>query len=606
MKRHLTKITSFILCFCVIISIFSVSALAENDERITDCDKNCEWYPTIIIPGLGQSGVHIGDGKGGFLLDKDGKRISAFPAYVEVGKIVKRVAFPLLSSLVSQRDFGLSDAVADAIEMAFGINGCDLQGQLTGDVHLERMPYPLSRCNERELREINSHIPFQSYHTDLPYDHIYYFSYNSFGNHIDMVDELFNFIHLVKRQTGHDIINLVPISQGATISNGLFEYYPEIMDSLHKVIYIVPAIDGSNIIGDVFTDRINFLNKDYLYNGFLEELTLLDEWTARLIEILVRILPDEIIMASLNKAAQRLIDPILVRSTSIWTLCPSGDYEAARERHLSKPEMADIKRQTDKYYQAQLNAHANIKELLNKGVQVFNVAEYDYHLINVGERWNTENADFIIQLNSTSMGAYAANVGEQLPAGYQQKNTHCSNPAHNHISPDFVVDASSGLLPDTTFYFKEQRHESTQFNDVILKIAFELIAHDDIKDVYSSEKFPQFNIGRNVRKIKNYIKQIDALNTDKMSNEEKEEAQAAVLEAQAILDSTIGVKGQIEASEERLENVLIRAGKLKKEKEKSPVFLRKVSLWLYGKFGTNGFSEMPLIALKNFFARFAK
>lgn len=378
------------------------------------------------------------------------------------------------------------------------------------------------------------------------------------------------------------------------------------MDSLHKVIYIVPAIDGSNIIGDVFTDRINFLNKDYLYNGFLEELTLLDEWTARLIEILMRIFLDEIIMASLNKVAQRLIDPILVRSTSMWTLCPSGDYIAARERHLSKPEMADIKRQTDKYYQAQLNSHENIKELLNKGVQVFNVVEYDYHLINVGERWNTENADFIIQLDSTSMGAYAANVGEQLPTGYHQKNTHCSNPAHNHISPDYVVDASAGLLPDTTFYFKEQRHESTQFNDVILKIAFELIAHDDIKDVYSSEKFPQFYIGRNVRKIKNYINQIEAIDTAKMSVKDKEEAQAAVLEAKAILDSTIGVKGQIEASEERLENVLIRAGKLKKEKEKSPVFLRKVSLWLYDKFGTNGFSEMPLITLKNFFAKFIK
>lgn len=311
-------------------------------------------------------------------------------------------------------------------------------------------------------------------------------------------------------------------------------------------------------------------------------------------------------MASLNKAAQRLIDPILVRSTSMWTLCPSGDYIAARERHLSKPEMADIKRQTDKYYQAQLNSHENIKELLNKGVQVFNVVEYDYHLINVGERWNTENADFIIQLDSTSMGAYAANVGEQLPAGYHQKNTLCSNPAHNHISPDYVVDASAGLLPDTTFYFKEQRHESTQFNDVILKIAFELIAHDDIKDVYSSEKFPQFNIGRNVRKIKNYINQIEAIDTAKMSVKDKEEAQATVLEAKAILDSTIGVKGQIKASEERLENVLIRAGKLKKEKEKSPVFLRKVSLWLYDKFGTNGFSEMPLITLKNFFAKFIK
>ena len=41
---------------------------------------------------------------------------------------------------------------------------------------------------------INSHIPFSKYHTDLPYDHLYYFSYNSFGNHIDTALELYDYI----------------------------------------------------------------------------------------------------------------------------------------------------------------------------------------------------------------------------------------------------------------------------------------------------------------------------------------------------------------------------------------------------------------------------
>ena len=74
-------------------------------------------------------------------------------------------------------------------------------------------------------------------------------------------------------------------------------------------------------------------------------------------------------------------------------------------------------------------------------------------MINVGETWNSQNADFIIQTDSTSMGAHFANVGETLPDDYVQQNTHCSDPTHNHISPDRVVDASAGLLPDTTFYF---------------------------------------------------------------------------------------------------------------------------------------------------------
>ena len=113
------------------------------------------------------------------------------------------------------------------------------------------------------------------------------------------MDQLYDYIQMVKAQTGHDKVTIVPISQGGSIASAMFEYHPEVIDDLHKVLFIVPALDGSTIIGDVFNDRVNFLDSDYLYHGFLEELTLLDEHTAALIEILLRILPDEIIMSSL-------------------------------------------------------------------------------------------------------------------------------------------------------------------------------------------------------------------------------------------------------------------------------------------------------------------
>ena len=50
----------------------------------------------------------------------------------------------------------------------------------------------------------------------------------------------------------------------------------------------------------------------------------------------------------------------------------------------------------------------------------------------------------------------------------------------------------------------------------------------------------------------------------------------------------------------RLTAILAKQGlaEVTEEKEPSP-FLEKLSLWLFDNFGTNGFSEMPLIALKN-------
>ncbi len=590
------KFISIILCAVMVLSIFGINTFAAYDKK-TDCSADCEFYPTIIIPGLGQSGVFVADENGDYILDDEGKRISAFPAYIQIGEIIKEALFPALFSLITQRDFGLSNALSNVIESCFGINASDLNAQNTGNVILERYYKPYSECTKEEQDLINSHIPFHLYPTDLPRDHLYYFTYNSFGNHIDVTKELLDYVHMVMEQTGHSKVNLVPISQGGTFANAMFEYHPEVMDEIHKVLYIVPALDGSTIIGDVFNGRITFLDPDYLYHGFLENSGLLDKGTSRMIEVLLRIFPDEVLAKALNAGVKTLVEKVMIRSTSMWSLCPSGDYPTAAQRYLSSPEMANIKAQTDKYYRAQLNSDANIQKLLAKGVQVFNVAQYDFNMINVGETWNTQNADYIIHLDSTSMGAYAANIGETLPTDYVQKNTYCSNPDHNHISPDRVVDASAGLLPDTTFYFDGQRHDLTQHNDVILKIAMELIAHDDIKDVYSSPEFPQFNIGRDVRNLSTLLETAEEVDASALSAEDKAEFEAAVAQAEGILATTICAAGDFEKAENRLTDILVSIGAMEAEKVKDFTFFEKLSAWLYDNYGSNGFSEMPRLSL---------
>ncbi len=585
------KIISVLICVSLLFSAFGFGAVAS--EKRTDCDVNCEFYPTIIVPGLGQSSVCVVDDNGDFVLNDDGEKISAFPAYVEMPKLIARIAVPVVLSLLTQRNIGLSDALSDAIELCFGINGSDLNGQNTGNVKVLDFPYSYAECTDEQKQDIDEHIPFNMYPTDLPEDHIYYFTYNSFGNHIDIVDDLYDYIQLVKEQTGHSKVNLVPLSQGASVASALFEYYPEIVDSLHKIMFVVPALDGSNIIGDIFCGRVSFLNKDYFYNGFLEEMGLLDSTTAHLIECLLRIFPDEVLMDGVNSAVNTLVSEIMTKSTSMWALCPSGDYLEASEKYLSSPEMAEIKRQTDKYYNVQLKAHSNIKSFQEKGVQFFCVAEYNMNLINVGENWNNQNADYIIQLDSTSLGAYSAKVGETLPDDYVQQNTVCKNKNHNHISPDRVIDASTGLLPDTTFYFENQRHDLTQHNDVILKLAMQLIANDDIKDVYSSPDFPQFLNGREVRKLNSAIKTAnEAIASGNLTDSQIADLQKAVDIGNAVLNDNLKAQSDFDKAENEINNLLADYGLIEIENETEIPLFEKVSHWLYENYGTDGYSEI--------------
>ncbi len=602
MKNYFKKATAVLLSLAMLICIGAVGVSAQQETK-TDCGGNCEHYPAIIVPGLGQSNTWVLDDDGNYVLDKDGNKTTSFPAYIQLPEVIKTVIFPAIFSLLFQSDIGLSDALADAIGLCFGINSCDNTAHLINNIETERYMHPASEYEDFEAEEVFSHVPFNIYEHDQPLDHFYYFAYNSFGNHADITKELYDYIQMVKQQTGHDKVTIIPLSQGGTLASAMFEYYPDVKNDLHKVIFVVPALDGSTIIGDVFNDRVTFLNPDYFYNGFLSNLGLLDESTARLIEVVARILPDEVLMKSLEKAVARLVESVMTTSTGMWALCPSGDYPTAAAKYLSTPERAQIKEQTDRYYKAQLNCHENIMELVDSGVQVFCIAEYDVNMINVGETWNTQNADYIIQLDSTSMGAYAAKVGETLPEDYVQQNTVCNNPDHNHISPDRVVDASTGLLPDHTFYFDGQKHERTANNDIILKLALRLIECDDIKDVYSDPAFPQFNVGREPINLRTLLASAKAVDASALSEADAQELAAAIAEAEEIMASTIGVAGEVEESEARLTDILVKLGLTEApEVKKQSDFFGKLSLWLYENFGTNGFSEMPLITLKKLFS----
>ncbi len=589
------KIISLVLAFIMAFSVLSVTASATVK---TDCKGECDTCPAIVVPGIGQSNVWALDENGDYLLDDEGKRISCFPAIFDIGSIVAKVIVPALLTLVTQHDIFLSDALCDVVIDSFAVNNCDpATGKNTGNIEVEKYPYSVAECNDYEKQQIYNNIPLQNFASMAGEDHLYYFAYNSFGNNYDIVTELYSFIQMVKKETGHDKVNIIPISMGGSIANALFEYYPDVMDDLEKVVYIVPALNGSTIVGDLYTKNLAFFDTEFLYNGFLE--ALMDEEDARMIEVIARILPDQVLTSVLKKVANCLVDDVASNITMLWGLCPKEYYpEASAALLKKKPE---IKRQTDMFYKAQCNSLANIQKLVDKGVEVFDIVDYDVPLYLIGNSWNDDNADGVIQLSSTAMGVKSAIVGETLGEGYQQANTskNCSDPTHDHVSPDNVVDASTGLLPDHTFYFDGQGHEQTARNDAIISLATELLATDDIKDVYSTPDYPQFNGRRDPRGLKNtYIPEAKAVDTSTLSEEDAAELTAALADAEAFVNSTASYDGQQKEVEDRLINILVKIGAREAKVEEEPsTFFTDLSLWLFEHYGANGYSEMPLLSI---------
>ncbi len=554
MKKIICVLLAVIFAFSAAIS---VSAAGLN--------HSCEYAPTIVIPGIGQSKTFLVDENGNRVTNDDGDEITGWPLYFDTDYAIKALIAPLLLSLAFQRDFFLSEATYSTAKELLKWNSFDSNGKNNYNIQVEKYPYSLAECSDEEKAHIYGCVPLTDLTDIAGEDHLYYFAYNSFGNNIEIVDELYSFIQTVKAETGHDKVNLVPISLGGTIANGLLEYYPEVMDDINRVVYVVPALNGSSIVGDVYQGKLS-TSDEMLYDVMFPLLTG-DKMTGNLVNIALRILPKSVILSFLDALVRGMTDGLLLNCTTMWSLVPKEDYPELREKLLGGSEHDVIRAQTDRYYGAQCNSLKNIQTMVDKGIEVFNIVDYSVPLYCLVESWDKVNADGIIQIESTGMGVDSVPVGETLPDSYTQKNVNklgtcnCTDKSHNHISPDREVDASTALLPDQTFFFYKQDHEDTGDNDVIMKLAVEILTNEEMTDVYSSPSFPQFNNARDISRLKNDLlpraKEIDLAT---LSAEDAAALTAAIEKAEKLIDSTVVVLGETEAVTQELDDILIKIG----------------------------------------------
>jgi len=568
-----------------------------KDGCLTQCGGNCAYCPTIVVPGISQSETYVLDANGNRMLDANGQEMTSYPPTVDVNSVISELAPSLAATLITQKDCGFTDTAAKVVGDVFSSLATGPDTQPVKNIEVVKYPQSVARCSEHDKNYIYSCIPLQAYSAVAGEDHLYFLAYNSFGNNLDITKELYNMIQQVKRETGHAKVNIAAISLGATIMNSLLEYYPDVYKDINKVVFIVPALDGSVIVSDIYKGNLS-TGDEMLYKDLFP--SLFTGYLPYAINIALRLLPKEVVHTLLDKVLAQLQQSALVNCTMMWALVPNADYPALAEKFLSDPAHAEVKRQTDIYYQAQKHSDANILKMVNSGIKVFDIVDYNYALYSISGSYKDVNADGVIHLASTSMGATSGPVNTPLPAGYVQQNTHCTNPAHNHMSPDGIVDASTGLLPDQTFYFKNQSHEGTARDDVIIKLATELLLYNNITDVYSMpDRFPQFNTGREARGFVNDLRDAKGIDQSTLSAADAAELNAAIAQADAMINNTVVDYNNYLASRDRLFNIEVKIGYRQAPADDTVSNLEEtackmLSDALYKYWGPRGFSDWNL------------
>ena len=566
--RRLIALMLVTVLFASCMSVGTNAVLVGGDTPYVPVDEDV--LPTIIVPGLFQSETKLYDENGNVALDANGNEY-VMPFFLDttneiVGAALEDALEPLVDMLISQEDKEqrAAHAVADLLsETLLGKQKLDENGQFINDVRATEYKSSFALLSEHDQETIFDHFPLEYFTKHAGEDKLYVFTYPSLDNMISIAERLDDFVQFVKEDSGYDKVNIVPISQGGSVFNALMQIYADegrsLADDFNKIVFAVPALNGSTLVGEIL--EFGLIDEDYeIYRDMIPALLGEDNMLSYLINIVLRFFPHADLNNLLDIVFDTFISDYARYSTALWGLCPTENYPGARERYLTDECMANIVEQTDWYYQAQLNSDANILQGVEDGVQIFDIVDYDVPLFHLVDSWDDLPADGIIQLDSTSMGAYGVNNGVELPDDYVPTHSNCTDPEnHDHSDPHNLIDVCTGLLPETTFYFYGQSHESSASNDVFMKLACSIIMDSNFTSVHSyPDVFPQFNGSRNVKGFMKDIEEMKAYDTSHLPEKYVVELEGAIAQAEAMLENTIIDNNEVSAAKVRFYNICDR------------------------------------------------
>ena len=474
----LKRIISVILCLCIIAGLTGVAASGESRQLDPDT-------AVVMIPGLSMNTVAVYDGDGNKLLDsKLEYDLSG------IGSCIPGLAVSLLMTSIFNMDIGLSGIIAGTVgKLLPGFNK-------NNRAVPARMDKPLSEYSTSDYRAFSQYVNLSGMGDMLTQTYLY--NYDDFGSIREAADGLNDYINDVVLSKGYRSIVLCPVSLGGCVAAEYLDLYPESHAYIKKVVFMVAATCGADSIGELMTKDLTIIESPEKAIDTI--ISLLDEYGADVNTNLVRILLKLLIN---RRSFDTIVDSVIfgindsVASTALWALCPDAYYAEARANFLMRKRDDAKRAEIDRFMQARANLHENLEDIRAGGGRVYVLSGYGRQLdLFCDPAWfgsaEFVSSDSIVTAAATSFGATVADYGETLPEDYTPASPVCSDPSHDHISPDRRVDASTCMYPETTWFFYMVSHAGFGSNYKTLALIKLLISDNAPEDVYSDPAFPQF------------------------------------------------------------------------------------------------------------------
>ncbi len=476
------KLISIILCAALLFGTVAVSGNAAQTDGQYDWDGD----PVIFIQGFTGSALIMDRG-----LDTE---MHAWGAGREFSIPMILAAVPSLILGLVMHAFGDSSLIIDSFGwLAEGVlDKLAINDDGTSKYSLTPYPYYVEEASVAALKANGEEdfVPEKDI-TDailetVPEDNLFIFNADWRIGQIDNSEHLAWFVDEVLEYTGKDKVDIYALSHGGQLA-AAYLYYHGTEAKIDNIVLNVPAIGGTSIATGLLGGGINF-NMDEIAR--FAAVMLRTETDLR---FLGKILPGDYLNSLINAVFSDLFLPFALNFGSIWDFMDVETYTEYKAKYLNNPLVHSerIEKHDKMHYDCMANMGEGLRAAQAAGVNIYIMSNYGTRL-GTGE---AIDADFVIDTKHTS-GAYTAEFGTQFAKGYTAKGIVCADPAHNHISPSYTVDASCAYLPENTWFIYGQYHGQVAWDDYTYPMIMEMLLTDNITDVHSDPRYPQFELAQ--------------------------------------------------------------------------------------------------------------
>lgn len=483
MSKTIKRIMSIILAAVMLLSCASAAF------AVYGCV--CGTSPLIVVSGM--AAWPLVQDKG----TENEKQVFA-PDTESILKLVEKIAGPLALFAINKDYNKLGDSLIPAVKELLEPLACNADGSskynITTNIYPESMENYPEFANNTEFTA-NEPAVVREAVEKIGADHVYYFNYDWRLDPMDHAKELRKYVEKAKAETGHDKVNLAGASMGGTIIASYLAMYGS--DDIDNFTMLSSAFTGTSIVGNLYNGRLE-INKDGLVRILKEVVGVeavnilfdaLDK--AGVFDILVNF-ADSLFANLQDRIYDEVFQDTFITMPGIWDLIALEDYEDAKAYLLDPRTDANLIARVDNYhYNVQAKLPELLEEAMENGVKVNVVSHYNMQGVPITPSYNEQN-DNVIDTKYTSGYAVCAYLDETLPADYKQQNTVCQDATHNHISADRIIDASTCLLPEQTWFLKNQKHVGYMYHTELMDFILMLCLGDIQYTVDNTQQYSQF------------------------------------------------------------------------------------------------------------------